>query len=98
VGFHVDGRRLRATPQVHELLGAVMRASGGLLKANILAERLGYEGDETTNLVAVLLTKARHAIAATGARFPIETVPRCGYRWNLDAQARTVTKHTVNAA
>lgn len=90
-GFFVDGRRLRLAPQCHVLLGTLIRAQGITIPTHVLAERLGYDGDYSTNLVSVIACKARRAIAAAGHPFPIQTVHARGLRWDRDA---TPSKHT----
>lgn len=92
-GFFVDGRRLNVPPAVHELLGTILRARGTVLNRHILADRLGYEGDDSGNLIAVHLTKARRAIIALGYPFPIETRWAVGVTWNPSAAPIAHTKH-----
>ena len=50
-----------------------------------MAGRFGYDGDDPANLIAVVLTFARHAFAARGLDLPVETLRGHGYRWALDA-------------
>lgn len=78
-GMYLRGRRLRLTPQRHEMLGALMRQAGLPVSRSVLAERLGYEGDYSYNLIAVHLTHIRHALGSDN--LPFENVHGVGVRW-----------------
>lgn len=79
-GVYHCGKRLDLTPSRHEIIGALMREAGNPLSRQVLAERLGYEGDRCTNLISVHLF---HIKAATGGdRSPVESIHRVGLRWN----------------
>jgi DNA-binding response OmpR family regulator len=87
--FSIDGARLRCRSQVSELLGSVMHARGRPLAYGVIAERLGYEGDDPKNLVHVLASQARGLIAQCGYSSPIETVRGYGLRWHLGVRLST---------
>ena len=80
-GFHVDGQRLEAPPQVHELLGSIMLASGRTVSREVLRDRLGSEAERPNGVTSVLLHRARRLFSELDVPCPIETVWTQGLRW-----------------
>ena len=80
-GFCVDGARLIAAPGVHEMLGTIMRAAGRPVSRDVLADRMGYEGDSPLNIVSVRMWQARVALKALSLDLPVRTIWGVGLCW-----------------
>ena len=81
-GVAYQGSRLRMTPQCHEVLGTIMLAKGRQLSREVLAERLGYDGERARDLITVLLCGIKRACAREGAPFPVRTIWGIGVCWH----------------
>jgi DNA-binding response OmpR family regulator len=72
---------LSITPACHHLIGSLMRERGRLVTRQVLADRLGYEGDDPSNLIAVLMARIRNHFRALKLECPIENIWSQGLRW-----------------
>lgn len=81
--FEIDGIPLACAPQIRAMLGSVMLAHGRTLSYAVIAERLGYDGDDPRNLIRVLTCRAKQLVEARGYCFPIERIHSLGLRWRL---------------
>jgi DNA-binding response OmpR family regulator len=79
-------RVVRLTPARRLLVAALARAAGAPIRRYILAEAIGYDGDQPDCNVAVHLSRTRQAFRAVDFEFDqIENVHGCGLRWRVDA-------------
>jgi DNA-binding response OmpR family regulator len=83
--FTVDDVPLPRAGQMTDILGSVMQARGRTLSFAVLAERMGYEGDNPRNIVNTLTCRAKRMVRERGHPFPIERVRGVGLRWKLTA-------------
>jgi len=81
VGFMIDGERPRATPQVHSLLGVVLRAQGRIVHHDAVLNVLDSDAEDGRNLVSQNVHRARAVFQSMEIPFPIETIWGRGLRW-----------------
>jgi DNA-binding response OmpR family regulator len=79
-------RIVRLTPARRLMVAALARAGGAPIRRHILAEAIGYDGDQPESNVAVHLSRTRQAFRALDPQFDsIENIHGYGLRWLADA-------------
>lgn len=77
--------QIRLTPSESELCYTLMKAFPRTVSHENIIERLGSTA-ETTNIVAVWVTKTKARIERAGAPIPIKSDWGRGYRWLSDGE------------
>jgi len=88
LGLLVDGRLADLSPTQHEIAGSLMFAAGRPLSREVLAERLGYDGDGCCNLINVQVFRMRRRMSEIP--LPIENMPKRGLRWRFGEAGRSM--------
>jgi DNA-binding response OmpR family regulator len=74
------GKGVRLTACENIILHSIISARGVPVTERVLAERIGYDGDN--NNVHVMISRLRKSLP----NVPIQTVRRAGYRWTDPVQ------------
>ena len=77
----VAGVVMRAPPQQHALLGALMRAAGDVVPHDVLADRIGSDSDQPSRAMRTLVSNLKATLRCYHVDLPVENVGRMGYRW-----------------
>lgn len=78
------GEPVRLQPTESAILYALAKADGAVLPRRVLAERIGYDGDNTRDYIGVILAQIRRKLEAFGP-VRIESIPGKGVRLVLTA-------------
>lgn len=82
--IHWKGERVDLSPPERLLLLALVRADGAPIRRWVLAEAMGYEGDNADNNVAVHQHRINAHFRAVDPEFAmIENVRLVGLRWKV---------------
>lgn len=80
-----DGRKLGLSRQQREIVGGLIHARGRVLSRALVADRIGYEGDDGANVVDVQVCRIRALLRAAGApRDLIQSIYLRGLRLNVE--------------
>lgn len=71
------GEPVQLSPAERSVLGTLLKAGGRFIGAEVVCERIGYDGDDQRNMVSVYVHRLRRKLAFEA----IETQHGVGWRW-----------------